>query len=456
MRRSSRLAAVADRISADAVTFASLPLTLACRVFLALPVDARGRACCVCRAWRDVLADPSLWSRLDMSVLDVSEAARDKGDDWRLFLVALLRGAAGRARGQLRQLDLSQYYVSPTVLLPVLTANADSLRELHLRVVWAALVYDDPMKLTVEAVVAAAPLLQVVTAECVCSTWEVAPRMMRAEPPFALLQLRSALDVDFDGINGTDNFRPFADALADATLQPALSDLCILHAAQPALMGALLDAVPSRRLHELRLLNCTPPVVAPLVRLLAEEGGLLDILNISPTLGAVEQFDMAGAALVADALRVNTTLTELVLSCDPVSADMHATSALLGGLVGHPSLRELRVINNDDSFVEDRSAFGAALGALIAADAPALHVLKCACNAFGDAGLAPIVEALPLNRHLQELDLSWNDMSEDFARHQLLPAVRANTTLRKFKCDTEGRTAARKAVRLVRRRAQQD
>ena len=315
------------------------------------------------------------------------------------------------------------------------------------------MVYDDPQQLTVEAVVAAAPLLQVVTAECVDCTWEVATRMMRAEPPFALLQLRNALDVNFDGIDGTENFRSFADALADATLQPALSVLCVIGAAQPALMAALLDAAPSRRLHELRMLNCTPPVVAPLVRLLAEDGGLLDILNISPTLSTMtQQFDMAGAALVADALRVNTTLTKLVLSCDPVSADMHATSTLLGGLVGHPSLRELRVINNDTSFVDDRIAYGAALAALIAADAPALQVLKCACNAFGDGGLAPIVEALPLNHHLQQLDLSWNDMSKEFARHRLLPAVRANTALRKFKCDTDERRAARKAVRLVRRR----
>ena len=51
----THVSAVADQISPDAVTFASLPLPLARLVFLALPADARGRASCVCRAWRDVL-----------------------------------------------------------------------------------------------------------------------------------------------------------------------------------------------------------------------------------------------------------------------------------------------------------------------------------------------------------------------------------------------------------------
>ena len=77
-------------------------------------------------------------------------------------------------------------------------------------------------------------------------------------------------------------------------------------------------------------------------------------------------------------------------------------------------------------------------------------------NSLDDtAGLAPIVEALALNRHLRELDLSYNDMSEAFAREQLLPALRANTTLREFTCETyEPMPLAAEAVDLVRRREQ--
>jgi hypothetical protein len=34
---------------------------------------------------------------------------------------------------------------------------------------------------------------------------------------------------------------------------------------------------------------------------------------------------------------------------------------------------------------------------------------------MGDAGSAPMVEALAVNHHLRELNLKWNDMSEVFA-----------------------------------------
>ena len=173
---------VADRIGPDAVTLASLPLQLAQRIFLALPADDRGRAACVCRAWRDVLADPTLWRRLDMSFVRAEQQR---------FIKALY-GAARCARGQLRQLDLSEQDISLNELLPVLTANAGSLRELHLHAIHAA----DAASVTYEAVVAAAPLLQVVAADYVYCTWAEAPRMLRTEPPFALLQVRHRLAVN--------------------------------------------------------------------------------------------------------------------------------------------------------------------------------------------------------------------------------------------------------------------
>jgi hypothetical protein len=220
------------------------------------------------------------------------------------------------AQGQLCQLDISQKYVNPDVLLPVLTANAGSLRDLHLRRVSTTA---DGYSLTVHAAVAAAPLLQVIASVGVTCTWEDAPRVLRAEPPFALLRMRHILEIRFDN---AVNF------------------------------------------------------------------------------GGMERVGQLAAA-------------------------------------------------------EDRGAFGDALAALIAVDAPALQVLVCRDNFLGDAGLAPIVEALPLNRHLRELDVSDNDMSEAFARERLLPAVRANTTLRELNCGHSSRAAA-DAVELVRRRGQPD
>jgi hypothetical protein len=451
MRRSSRQAAVANRISRDPATFASLPLPLAQRIFLALPVIARGRASCVCRAWRDTLAEPSLWTRLDMSVVPAEG----------LRLEAVLRGAARRVRGQLRQLNLSQKLVTSEVLLPVLTGNAGSLRELHLHMVSA----DSGVDLhadTVQGVLAVVPLLQVLKAVTVFCKWEDAPRVLRAEAPYAPLQLSGSLKVRFEGagfrVGGMERVGPFAAALADAALQPSLLRLDIRCAdtAQPALMGALVDAALARRLPELALDCCTPPAAVPLARLLAE--GSLAVLELYPSSTFAPMFDAAGAALIANSLRMTTTLRKLYMCCTGLCRDMRVAGALLGALVGHPSLREL-YCNEENPNAEDRRAFGAALAALISADAPALQVLVCYENSLRKAGLAPIVEALALNRHLRELDLRDNGMREAFAREQLLPAVRANTTLQKLRCGTHETgpgVAGAEAQELVRGRGQRD
>jgi hypothetical protein len=440
--------AVAELISPDAATFASLPLSLSHLIFLALPADARGRASCVCRAWRDALAQPSLWTRLDMSIVRVK----------RQRFATVLHGAAGRARGELRQLELSQQEVVWDVLLRLLTANAGSLCELHLHTPQATKMLYAASPL-VMAVSAAAPLLHVLLAEHVWCKWEDAPRILRAEPPFAALQVRHTLVVHFsasqvDIVGGMERFGPFATALADTALQPALLNVSVWHldTAQPAVLGALVDAALARRLRELTLQSCTPPAAAPLARLLA--GGSLAVFEICRTRAAgTPLFDVDGAALVADALCVNTALTKLKLHQANLCDDLRVAELLLGALVGHPSLRELWT-NGEGTPADNLSAFGALLGALVAADAPALQILVCSCNALGDAGMAPIVEALALNCHLRKLDLRDNGMSEEFARERLLPAVLANTSLRELLCAGQDKwPAAVEAEELVRLRA---
>ena len=217
-------------------------------------------------------------------------------------------------------------------------------------------------------------------------------------------------------------------------------------------MGALVDAALTRRLRELRSMSCTPPHAASLARLLTE--GSLAVLEFWPLRAPL--FDAAGAALVADALRANTTLTMLDLSYAQLCRDMRVAGALLGALQGHPSLRELHITceYTTSTTMEDRSAFGAALGELVAADVPALRELVCYGNSLGDAGLAPIVEALVLNHHLRRLNICSNGMSEAFARERLLPAVRANTALCSLHCAESTESAAWKAMELVRRRGQ--
>lgn len=82
---------------------------------------------------------------------------------------------------------------------------------------------------------------------------------------------------------------------------------------------------------------------------------------------------------------------------------------------------------------------GASLGALVAAHATALTSLDVGGQAnhqqasLGEAGLRALVLALPSNTHLRRLDISHNGLGDGFARDVLLPAVRANSSLRELK-----------------------
>ncbi len=312
---------------------------------------------------------------------------------------------------------------------------------------------------TLEVLARAAPLLQVLEAD-VNSTWDRVLRALRPEPPLAQLQLRTLRvqfsDEPFRGaFGGIERVAPVAAALADAALQPTLTAVEISGAdvRQPEVLDALVDAVLARRLPKLQFWRCTPPAAAPLARLLA--GGALKDLNFS-NLGADDRplFDVAGAAVVANALRATTALTPLELAAAGLCRDGRVAAALLGALVGHRSLRSLDL--NFERDVEDPAALGAALAALVAADASALQTLSAWHNALGDDGLAPLVDALPRNTHLRTLDISWNGMSGHFAQHRLLPAVRANTGLRYLSCNDRDDTAVPAAVvaaqRLLKRR----
>jgi hypothetical protein len=108
---------------------------------------------------------------------------------------------------------------------------------------------------------------------------------------------------------------------------------------------------------------------------------------------------------------------------------------------------------------------GAALGALLLADAPALRELYICLCSLGNAGLAPVLGALRHNTHLTSLNCSANGLGPALARTALLPAVRANASLRElvaadgFEEDEEEQrvvqTIAREAAALVAARAQQ-
>lgn len=119
----------------------------------------------------------------------------------------------------------------------------------------------------------------------------------------------------------------------------------------------------------------------------------------------------------------------------------HAQSphaALLRGLVGHATLHQLLLPRNSERDDAQRAAAGAELGALVAANTPALQQLDVSDCFLHDAGLAPLLAALPTNTHLRVLRCAGNACSATFARESLLPLVRANASLRELVAATHG------------------
>jgi hypothetical protein len=113
-------------------------------LFLALPVDARARAACVCRTWRAFLADPTLWQVLDLTDAGgVTSRSRD-----------LLRGAVARAAGSLRVLHFGRY--DSRLLVGVVVSDGAQLQQVST---------DERLSADQLATVASAPRLQVLNAD---------------------------------------------------------------------------------------------------------------------------------------------------------------------------------------------------------------------------------------------------------------------------------------------------
>ena len=173
----------------------------------------------------------------------------------------------------------------------------------------------------------------------------------------------------------------------------------------------------------LKYCNLLPASVPALARLI--QGGALESLVIDN--GEIPLLDEAAAVQLADAVAASRTLTRLKLESSLFWDDATAAAAVMRALTGHPRLQEVGLSWND---APDQLAAGAALGALVATNTPALQTLDVQWSRLGDAGLGGLCDALPRNTHLRELKLQRTGMTVAFARHTLWPSVRANTSLR--------------------------
>jgi len=407
-RRSARVAAAVEQ---RACAFPQLPLSLALRIFSRLPVDQLLRCAEVSRGWRATVALPVLWQRLDLSpasgmVFRLSEEA----------LAALLRAAVARAGSALKVLDVSDTGLRSVAVCAALRAAA-GVEELHRFNLIPALGIA-----AVNALLAAAPRLRELHTS-VYADWEDAVAVLEARPPFGPLKVHTL----FLGAQTGALPAALALALANNLLQPTMHRMMLndSNLSAPGALDAVANAFIARQpLNTLFLHNCTlsSAAMSPLARAL--RGDALMALKVLRCTG--DFIGAAGAVTLGEALRATRTLETLTLAA-LAQLSAPAVATLLGALLGHRSLQRLDL---SATRFEDPGAAGAALGALIAANAPALTTLDVSACALGQAGLGAVLDALPRNSHVRELHFYRNGVPAGFMRSRLLPAVRANAGLR--------------------------
>jgi hypothetical protein len=443
--------------SASAAALAPLPLPLVLHVFSLLPVACRLRCREVCRGWRAALTEhPSLWAALDLT--RPGGGACD---------VRFLRAAAACARGSLHTLRLAcgeDALLDGNSMLhelcAVAAANASTLRLLRL---------DTPKNVPcpecaeLEHLLRAAPQLPALEAEVCCVGMDAARAVLRGEAPFAPLRAHTLTVVGgWGAVTDDEVFALAADVAAHRSPTSQL-DLHRVPLSTPAALGAVVEALLARRLPRVGLSACSlGPASAPaLARLLRCDA--LTTLNLFN--GGEEEaplLDAPSAALLGGALRANATLTSLSLDWVRLWEHADSAAALLGALTAHRSLRALSFAGNSASPFDGeaaearREAAGAALGALLHANAPALRTLDVSFCDLREAGMLPLLEGLRHNTHLRALNCEENDPCEVFERCALLPAVRANTSLQRLcACGVNSSPAAKQAEMFVAARARE-
>jgi hypothetical protein len=395
----------------------ALPLSLLHMIWLALPPDARARCAAVCRAWRAGLDDARLWTRLDLS--EASRLVCFVDDE-------ALAAAAAKARGSLTALDVSgRFAVSADTLLAVVRANAGALRDLREvdveREPTHFAVPDEAR--SVEALLRAAPHLRELHTDAGASyrTCDAVRAMLRNEPPYGPLRLHDVeVAADVETPPPADDVEALAAEIAAHASLTSLK-LLELHIERPAVFA---DAALSLRLSKLALISCNVPhgLLPALARVLA--GGALRVLTVERLRpGGLLDAEEASVAELCAALRANATLTELTLRNSGLWDHASHCSALLAALTGHASVHVLFLDGNTAHTRATATSVGRLLGALVAADAPALTELDISDCALTGNALRPVVCALARNTHLRRLAMCFNGISARLVQQQLLPAL---------------------------------
>ena len=395
--------------------FETLPLPLFQQILLALPVDARARAAAVCREWRAVLTDYELWQVLDFFELDTLLHERVTPE-------AVL-AAAARADGQLLVLNVAFNNGLSRAVEDIVLANAASLCDIDVS-------YTDVDIEVFPRLLAAAPDLEDLRADLLGFASELVP-MLRNEPPYQVLRVRSARL----GLGLVSDEEALDVAAALAAHEP-LEEVCFFDFTAAALESevvcALLEATVTRRIHSLELDDffLSSDVMPPLTRLL--QCGSLTILNISCEPDA--PLDEDALAQLAAALSGSPMLYDVTLKMRLFEFANYGV--LLDALRRLPLLSSLDLRRNKAPAAV-RDAVGRALGALLADDAEKLHMLNVELCGLGDRGLAPLLDGLEKNTHLDRLYSCRNEASRAFQRRRVTPLQAADARVKANALDTD-------------------
>jgi hypothetical protein len=390
---------MAPRLRSASALHNALPEEALRAIMLALPVDARARAACVCRGWRAFLADPSLWQVLDLTPAGGVAAARVTEN--------LVRGAVARAARQLRSLSLDG--VPALGLVELIQSDGAELQQVNTDV-WLS-------NRAMDAVFAAAPRLQVLSANVRGACAALLP-FLRNDPPYGPLRVK-ATNCEF-GVNAAvDDVLAFAAAVASHETLSA--GLLIEGVAFARGTNALVDAAAERRIRWLALTDCAVDAesITALVRLF-QRGSLTKLSVVCVGFPDAEE---SRVLELCAALRACSMLTNLDFFLNtPNGVSRRIFKALLDAAAALPALSELDL---GYAALQDPAEGGRALAALLRADLPTLRTLNVTHIQFGDEGLAALLDGLAANTHLRELHCEHNFMSEAFQRDRLAPALAA-------------------------------
>ena len=370
-------------------------------IMLALPVNARGRAACVCRSWRALLSDVSLWQVLDLTT--AAAVARNGLTD------TLVRGAVARAAGRLRVITFGDDQRQGMVELltdALLDYGGEVLEEVNT---------DDYLSVDdIEALVAAAPRLQVLNANVLGECRELLP-FVRNDAPYGSLRV-GVLDAIFGRASAAAEEVALAAAVA---AHESLKCLRLANVRHARCLNALVDAATQRRVSWLRIDDSISDAetVPALARLL--QCNSLTKLEVDCDAFTPEQ--EASAPALCAALRTCRTLTHLELRLSgPHGVSRRTVTELLDAVAELPALARLYIWR---SVLQDPAAFGRALGALLRANLPSFRSLCAFSCEIGNEGVAELLAGLAANTHLRVLDCGDNNLSAAFERDRLAPAL---------------------------------